>query len=312
MGSLILWIIIFLVSLFILLKSSQYFTLSAERIGIVLGIPAFIVGVTIVSIGTSLPELVSSVIAVLQGSSEIVGGNVLGSNITNVFLVLGAAAVTGRKLEIDYEVIHVDLPLFAGSAFLLAFMIWDGVYTKPEAVISIIGFIIYTLYLVNFEKETHPDDDPDGKGLEKKTILTLILSSALIYLSARYTVESVIEISEILKVGKEVIAASAVALGTSLPELVVSTTAARQGKPELAIGNILGSNIFNAFTVMGVSALFGNILIPRSMLTFPLPLMLGATVLYVFITQDKEITKWEGSMLILFYVYYLGRLFNIM
>jgi cation:H+ antiporter len=91
---------------------------------------------------------------------------------------------------------------------------------------------------------------------------------------------------------------------------MVSATAAKQGKPELAIGNVLGSNIFNAFAVMGVSAMFGPLVIPASITGFTLPLMLGATLLYVFITQDRQITKWEGGLLVIFYVFYIGKLFN--
>jgi cation:H+ antiporter len=128
MSSPLEWTAIFLISLLVLLKAAQLFTKSAEKLGLYFGIPPFIVGVTIVSIGTSLPELVSSVIAVTKDSPEIVIGNVVGSNITNVFLVLGVVAIVGKKIDITYELIHVDLPLLAGSSFLLAAMVWDGVF----------------------------------------------------------------------------------------------------------------------------------------------------------------------------------------
>ncbi|MFQ5887680.1 MAG: sodium:calcium antiporter [Candidatus Hydrothermarchaeales archaeon] len=100
-------------------------------------------------------------------------------------------------------------------------------------------------------------------------------------------------------------------MGTSLPELTVSITAARVGKPEIAIGNVLGSNIFNSLAVMGISALFGTLLIPQSILTFALPLMLIATLLYLFITQDRQITKWEGWLLLLFYLFFIGKILNL-
>ena len=125
-----------------------------------------------------------------------------------------------------------------------------------------------------------------------------------------------VKISEIVNVGKEIIAASAIALGTSFPELMVSITAARKGMPEMAVGNVLGSNIFNSFVVMGIPALIGGLVVPEGILTFSLPLllisaMLVATILYFFITQDKEITKWEGWLLVIFYVFFLGKLFNL-
>jgi cation:H+ antiporter len=124
-------------------------------------------------------------------------------------------------------------------------------------------------------------------------------------------VESVINLSEILNLGKEIIAVSAVAFGTSVPELAVSLTALRKGKPEIAVGNVLGSNIFNTFVVMGVPAFFGALIIPSSILTFGLPIMLMATLLFFFITQAKVITKWEGYMLLLFYVFFIGKLFGL-
>lgn len=122
----LLWSIIFIISLAVLIKSSDYFTHAAEKIGLYFGMPAFVVGVTIVAVGTSFPELISSIYAVLTNNSEIVIGNVVGSNITNILLVLGLAAIIGGKLNTRYEVLHVDLPIVVGSAFLLGLMIWDG------------------------------------------------------------------------------------------------------------------------------------------------------------------------------------------
>jgi len=315
---LLIWITIFIASLLVLIVSSDYFTDSAEKIGLYFGFPAFIVGVTIVAIGTSLPELVSSIFAVLKDSSEIVVGNVVGSNITNIFLILGIAAIIGKRIKVGYELIHVDLPLLVGSAFLLAVTIWDGIFTLPEGLLCIAGVILYLVYTVNVEKK-HEDVEikKEMKGklnkrrLDWKTFVILIISAFFIYLGAKYTVESVIKLSEILYVGKEIIAISVVALGTSLPELAVTVSAARKGKPEIAVGNVLGSNIFNTLAVMGIPALIGNLIIPSSVLMFGLPMMLIATLLYFFITQDREITKWEGWLLIIFYVFFIGKLFNL-
>ena len=314
MNTPLLPVVIFLLSIVVLIKASSQFTKSAEKIGIYLGIPSFIVGVTIVSIGTSLPELVSSIVSVLSGASEIVAGNVVGSNITNIFLVLGVVGVVGGKLHIEYELIHVDLPLFVGSSFLLSLMLWDRVFSPVEAVLSLMGFVLYMHYTLNVERELeHPgaEGKKQRKKLETMTIITLVLSAAFIYLGAKYTVESIITLSEEFNIGKEIIAASAVALGTSLPELMVSVTAAREGRPELAIGNVLGSNIFNSFVVMGVPAFFGVLVIPESIVSFALPLMFLATLLYVFITQDKQITKWEGWLLIIFYLYFIGNIIGV-
>jgi len=319
MLEMLIWIIVFVVSLFVLIKASGFFTDSAEKIGLFFGLPTFIVGVTIVAIGTSLPELISSIFAVLRDSSEIVVGNVIGSNIANIFFILAITAIIGKKLKISYELIHVDLPIMVGSAFLFALMIWDGVFTLPEALLLISGIVIYFLYTLSSDKEQKnveikkemKEKLRGRKKLSAKTIAILFVSIIFIYIGAKYTIESVIELSEIFNIGKEIIALSAVALGTSLPELTVSIIAARKGKPEIAIGNILGSNIFNTFAVMGIPALFGILIIPQSILTFGLPIMLIATLLFFFITQEKEITKWEGYLLLLFYIFFIGKLFNL-
>ncbi|MAG91338.1 conjugal transfer protein TraR [Candidatus Woesearchaeota archaeon] len=316
---LLVWVGIFLVSLFVLIKASDYFTEAAEKIGLFFRVPAFIIGVTIIAIGTSLPELISSIIAVLKGSSEIVIANVIGSNIANIFLILGIAAILSKKLKINFELIHVDLPFLVGSAFLLAITVWDGVFTLAEGLLSIVGIIIYSIYTIKSEERLKDKEiKKEMKGYLKKrrklgikTVFVLIISGVFIYIGANYTIESVIKLSEILNIGKELIAITAVALGTSLPELTVTLNLAKKGKPEMAVGNILGSSIFNALAVMGIPALFGALIIPQSILTFGLPMMLIATLLYFFITQDNEITIWEGYMLIIFYVFFIGKLFNI-
>jgi cation:H+ antiporter len=310
MYDLLYWAIVFLVSLAVLIKSSEYFTLAAEDIGIVFGIPAFIVGVTIVSLGTSLPELVSSVIAVLEGSPEIVVGNVVGSNIANIFLVLGLAAFLGKKLDISYELIHVDLPLLMGSAFYLGLTLWDGLFTVPEALLGFVGIIIYIAYTIQSQTE-NDQKSTSKKKLEVKTVLMLVASSVFIYLGADYTIESVVRLSEILQIAKEIIAITAISIGTSLPELLVSISAARMGRAEIAVGNVLGSNIFNSYLILGVPALISPLVASDVILDLALPVMIVATLLYFFMTQDRQITRYEGALLILFYVFFIGKLFGL-
>jgi cation:H+ antiporter len=315
MLDLLIWGGIFIISIFFLVKSSDYFTMAAEKIGFFLGLPAFIIGVTIVAFGTSLPELISSLFAVQKGYSEIVAANVIGSNITNIFLILGIAAIVGKKIKLDFELIRVDLPLLVGSAFLLYITIIDGIFTFPEAILFLGLISIYLLYTASTlkkEKVKKSHKIKKKKKPEIKPFIVLLISSVFIYFSANYTIESLLKISEILKIGTEIIAVGAVALGTSLPELAVSINAAKKGRSEIAVGNILGSNIFNTFAVMGIPALFGNLIITESIISFALPVMIMATLLYFFITQDKEINLWEGWLLLAFYVLFIGKLLNLM
>jgi cation:H+ antiporter len=161
------------------------------------------------------------------------------------------------------------------------------------------------------EMEAAGVSHPKKRRLDPKVYLTLFISVFFLYIGANYTIVSVVKLSEMVNIGTEIIAASAVALGTSLPELVVSVKAAAMNKPELAIGNILGSNIFNALGIMGVSALFGTLVIPETITGFVMPMMIIATLLYFVIIWEKEITLWEGWMLVIFYIFFLGKLFGL-
>ena len=313
--SLVLWVALFIIGIAALVKSADYFTDAAEKIGLSWGIPPFIVGVTIVSIGTSLPELASSIVSVLRGASEVVAGNVIGSNIANIFLVLAVAAILAKQMKITYEVMHVDLPLLVGTAFLLAIFLWDGQFSLFEAILSLAAYVVYFSYTIYSEKKTrHKDIDTQVKHMKEHSnigskYLILFLSAIFLYAGAELVIKSLLSLSSILNIGTEVIAVTAVAFATSLPELMVVIQAARKHQPEIAVGNVLGSNIFNATVVMGIPALFGKLTIAPALITFSLPLMVMGTILMIFMVQEKRMSRWEGYMLLIFYVYFLGSLF---
>jgi len=320
---LLLWSLLLIVSLAVLIKASDWFTAAAERVGLALGMPAFMVGATIVALGTSLPELASSVLAVLRDTSEIVAGNVVGSNIANLLLVLGLAAVFHGHLRVRFDLVNVDLPFLAGSAFFLALVLWDGRVGRAEAALCLAGLAIYLWYALRGRPPLRPPADeaasaPADEGVPAsrpawvRDGLVLVASAGLIYLGADLTVRAVVEIAHLAGIGAEVIAASAIALGTSLPEVAVTITAARRGRTEIAVGNVLGSNVFNSFAVVGVSGLVGPLVVPESIVGFAVPVMVIATVLAFFVIMEKEMTKWEGWLMILFYVYFIGTLFNVM
>ncbi|HLA80748.1 MAG TPA: calcium/sodium antiporter [Thermoleophilia bacterium] len=317
-----LWIVIFLVSLAALIKAADWFTEGAEELGVFLGMPSYVVGVTIVAIGTSLPELVSSIFAVVEGSPEIVTGNAVGSNVTNIFLVLGLAAILGGRLSVSREIVRIDLPMLASSAALMAFSAIDGTVSRTEGLLLLAGAVIYGFYglrisrpspaiRAEIESSVKEEISPRRDKLRPAALLKLAGGVAVLYFAAEYTIKSVIELSALLGVGTDIIAISAVALGTSLPELVVSVVAARRGKLEIAIGNVLGSNVFNAFAVVGIPALISPLPVTDTVILVGLPFMGLATVLYFFMAQDREVTRWEGMPLILFYILFLGKLFEL-
>lgn len=316
MWELLWWCGIFVVSLSVLIKASQYFTESAEKIGLMFGISSFIIGVTIVGIGTSLPELITSIVAVVGNSSEIVAGNVFGSNIANIFLILGMASILARRLKIRYNVLPIDMPILMTSAFFLALTVWDGIFSFGEAILFVICFLVFILYTISKGadqgKKNAKDNQPGQLPFQFRPLLIIMASLVFIYFGAQYTIEAVIKISEILQIGTEVIAVSAVAVGTSLPELAVTISAIRKKNAEMVVGNILGSNIFNAFAVMGIPGLIGELKIPDSLLSFGLPVMLIATVLFLVVLVDRQVTKWEGWMFFIFYAFFIGKIFNFL
>lgn len=308
---LLLWGVVFVVSLFVLIKAADYFTDAAEKVGLSLGLPLFIIGVTIVAVGTSLPELVAGVVAVLEGASEIVAGNAVGSNITNILLVLGVAIVIGGKMRFDFRVPRIDLFFLLGATFLLMATVWDGVFTLLEAGLCLTGIVAYLGRVI---LQARRDLSATGgvalatpMGFDWKSFGLLVVSALFIYLGAKYTVEAIIELAGALDIGKEIIALSAVALGTSLPELAVAVAALRKNMPEIVVGNVLGSNIFNALAVMGVPALIAPLVVPSTVLAFGLPLMLASTLLFLFfIVRRKKVARWQGALMLVGYIAFIS------
>lgn len=306
---LLIWTGILIISVTVLVIASDYFVLGAEKIGLGFGMSPFLVGVFIVGIGTSLPELVSSIVSVYTNHSEIVIGNVLGSNITNIFLVLGVGAIVGSKFKLSYDLMRIDLPFLSGSSILLAFMIYDKHFSTGDAVICLVALIAYFFTTAGQESDNKSKDE--RSSIRVLDYIIVLVSTTIIFGGAKFTVDSVVKISEILDIGSEIIALSAVALGTSLPEVMVSISAARKGKGDMIVGNIIGSNIFNTFGVMGIAGITGKLVIPDSILSFSLPVSIAAAFMYFIITKNQEVNRNEGNILIIFYCFYILALFGI-
>ncbi|MFW5658359.1 MAG: calcium/sodium antiporter [Bacteroidota bacterium] len=325
------WVAILVAALVGLVKSSEFMNRSAERIGLSLGASPFVVGVVLLAFGTSMPELLTSMIAMAEGQSEIIMGNVVGSNITNIFLILGVVGlVNASTIVFNLRHIQTDLNFLVGSAFLFGFIIMDGTFTRGEGVISIAGFVAYIWYiatndrsLVEIELESLSEDEIAAQERAearsqhvvraKWSDYTLfVLSGGVLFFSAEYAVRSVVEMSEQIGIATEVIATSAVALGTSLPELVVSVDAVRKDQPEMALGNILGSCVFNIFLVAGASSLFGELAVTDYIRIEAFLFMLAATLFCFWITREKRLGRFDGFIFLLFYLVFIGRLLGFL
>ncbi len=316
---LIFWGMVFLVSTVALVKGADWFTEYAERLGILFRMPAFLVGVVIVAIGTSLPELATSILAVIQGEGEIVLGNVFGSDITNILLGLGLAAAVARTvIKSKQDIFFLDFPVFVAILIMFLFMVRDGSINIFESIILLVGLVLYFFYSAKVHKTAEKDvllENGEKKKFNKKQVGRLFLytvaSLAIVFVSSKYLIDAVIEIATILNLATSVLAASVIALGTSLPEIMVAAVAARKGKFELLAGNIIGSNIFNIVGVVGISGLFGTLTIAPDMLAYLMAFLIGTVVLYWAVLQDGKINKVEGVFLMLVYVVFIGKLFNL-
>lgn len=332
------WILVFILSLILLIKSADWFVESSEKIGLALKISPFIIGVTIVAIGTSFPELASSLAAVLKGENEIVAANVIGSNIANILLIIGLSAVTARSLIVKRSLIDLDAPLLITSTILLFFIVWDKKIVFGEGVILILAFIVYLLYTIFQRRKEEITPElveilPEGveikilpsrierrkKEIEEtfpskpdfKTYFFLVFGIIGLVFGANYTIESMVKISEILKIVPSLIAITALAVGTSLPELIVSVRSAIQKKHEIALGNVFGSNVFNALIIIGIPALIKPLTIDNLTFSIGLPFLIVATLIFVISGISRRIHIWEGAMYLLIYILFIVKLCNL-
>lgn len=308
MSSVILiWGAVFILSLIGLIKASDFFIDAAEKIGLSFGVPPVIIGVSIVALGTSLPELASSISAVLKNSSEIVVSNVVGSNCTNILLILGVIglAYKAKPFEVSFKL--QDKIIFPLSALLLVLFCFDGRMQLWESGVMCAGLAYYLFYnLRAFAGNSNGEELPK---LHWSVWPILILSGAAVFLSATYNIESILKLSGELGIGKEIIALGAVALGTSLPELFVCLAAIKKNNMGIVMGNILGSNIFNILAVMGIPGLIGRLDVPAVVISYFLPLMVVATLLFILLSRHGRISKAFGFLMMAMYLLFVGLLF---
>jgi cation:H+ antiporter len=313
-----IWTAVFIISLATLVKGSGWFLDAAEKIGLRLGLSSFVVGVLIVGLGTSLPELISSFAAVLQGIPEVVVANAVGSNIANIMLVIGLATIVSKRLTVSKNLIDSELPMLAISTAIFLTVVYDKVVTFGESMFLIVAYFVYLFYTIY-----------SGEGDESKKLfnftkpdkvflldgLKLIVGVVGLVVGAKYLIDAVIQISVMTNIAPGIISITAVAFGTSLPEIIVSSRAAFAGKTEVAVGNIFGSNAFNALMVVGIPGLVTSThSLPIDEKTFLLgiPAMALATFLFIISGISKNIYRWEGMMFLLFYALFTLKLFDVL
>lgn len=338
-----------LLGLVFLVKGSDYFVKSASAIAEKLGVSEFVIGLTLVAVGTSIPELASSIVASIQHASGIVVGNVVGSNIVNIGLIVGLAAFLS-PMKTEVEMLRRDGYIMLFAAVLFFVFALNGELSKIESGIFLLLYIAYSFFLFEeaekYEGKLHfkefiiyffkfqyinsarqkingisnganpTNGDSGNKTGQKegfsKDILTLVLSCAAIVIGANYFVEESIFFAKLIGISDTIIGTTLVAVGTSLPELAVTVSAARQGYGNIALGNIIGSNITNVFMILGLSGLLFPIAVAEISLFFSTPVMIViSVVLLIFISTGWEIKRWEGVALMAIYAAFLLVLFRV-
>ncbi len=306
-----LWIVYLAIALFALVKGAGIFVTGAKQVGAALGMSKFAIGVLIVGFGTSLPEFASSVAAALDGATEIVIANVVGSNITNILLVVGMLAVVGGGVVIKRDLLKTELPVFFIATTLFISIVFDGSVDRVEALLLLGTFFAYVWYLfVDSRKESSVDliEKSSTPGIESKSIIYIIIGIAAVLIGAHFTVDMVVKIATALDVPLGLVSIAAIALGTSLPELFVSLKSIKDGEAELAIGNIFGSNAFNMLMVVSIPALITPLVADEVVMDLGIKVLIAASAIFFVTGLAKQVMRWEGLMMLMFFLFFGAKL----
>lgn len=318
-----------LLGLGLVLLAAEALVRGASELAAALGVPPLVIGLTVVAYGTSSPELAVSVAAAFRGNGDISFGNVVGSNLFNIAVVLGAAALI-RPIEIPAairrQVRWVEAPLMVGSALAAAAVAWDGRIARWEGIVLVLGLTLYLLWqvreaMVGHEplpvpvlepprkgSQSRPAGDRQGRALLRNGLLVLLGLGGL-YLGSDWMVEGSVALARWAGVPDRVIALTLIAGGTSLPEVATSVVSAIRRQPEIALGNVLGSNLFNVAGVLGLSASVAPeaLAVTPGSLALDLPVLVALSVLSLLVLAFRpKVSRLQGALLMAIYCVYVG------
>ena len=312
-------IILLLVGFVVLIVGADYFVDGASSTALNFKISKMVIGLTIVAFGTSAPEFAVSIQSLLSGSGDILLGNVIGSNILNILLILGVSSVI-CPLKIKSATIKKEIPMLLLISSILVVVTLDSLFdynmvnliTRSDGIILTLFFMIFLYYLIStMRNKVDEDNEEKPKYSIMKSIIVTILGLVAIVIGSDLIVENAIILAEKIGVSERLIALTVIAFGTSLPELVTSVTAARKHEEEIAVGNIIGSNIFNICIVLGIPvALFGGITPTGFTIIDTIMLLLSSAMLFVFAGTKQKINKREGFMMLTLCAIYIMYLIN--
>jgi len=304
----------------LLVAGAEGFVRGAAKLAAVIGLSPLVIGLTVVSYGTSAPELAVSLQASLQGQADIALGNVIGSNIFNILMILGIAALI-VPLTVAQQLIRLDVPIMIGVTALMLMFAVDGNLGRFDGIVLLVGSVVYTAFLVlQSRKESDAEVQAEyakeyartGKQtwqLAANNSAILLVGLTILVVGAHLLVTGATSIAESFGISQLIIGLTIVAIGTSLPELATSLVACYRGERDIAVGNVVGSNIFNILTILGVTATLTGVPVSNAAIRFDIPVMLAVAVasLPIFYTGNR-ISRWEGMLFISYYVAYTAYL----
>ncbi len=311
-------VIVFLIlGLILLVSGAEFLVRGASRIALLVGISPLVVGLTVVAFGTSAPELAVSVVSSFKSGGDLALGNVIGSNVFNILVILGLSAVI-IPLVVAQQLVRFDVPVMIGISVLLYLLGMDGVIGRWDGVLLASGVIAYTGFLIyqsrkeknaevkaEYDLEFGEGEKPGGWGIN---LLWVVVGMVGLVLGSKWLVDGAVTIARAYNVSELVIGLTIVAMGTSLPEVATSVVAAIKGERDIAVGNAVGSNIFNILCVIGFSSIIApeGIAVSKQALTFDLPIMIAVAVisLPIFFSYYR-ITRANGAMFLVYYLAYL-------
>jgi len=313
-----LTLVLFIIGFIFLIFGAELLVRGASKLAVAVGISPLVVGLTVVAYGTSAPELAVSILSSYSGAADIAIGNVVGSNIANVLLILGlSAAIT--PLIVAQQLVWLEIPLMIGLSVLVWFMGRDGLLGWLDGIILAGGAVAYTTFAIYQSRKENRAVQEEyaqefGNGQDKspgqiaRQLGLIVVGIAILVTGANWLVNGAVAIAEFFGVSQLIIGLTVVAIGTSLPELATSVVAGLRGERDIAVGNIIGSNIFNILTVLGVSALVApqGITVSAVALNFDIPIMIAVAVacLPIFFTGHL-IARWEGFLFLGYYILYI-------
>jgi cation:H+ antiporter len=302
---------LFVLGLVLLIGGAELLVRGASNLALALRVSPLVIGLTIVAYGTSAPELAVSVQSGIAGQGSLALGNVVGSNIFNVLLILGLSASIA-PLVVSRQLVRADVPIMIGVAFIFGGMALDGSIGRLDGALLLVGAIGYSAYtLIQSRKEGTPQPDADMAAPPRSRwplqVALVLVGLGMLVVGSEWLVNGAVAFAQAFGVSELIIGLTIVAAGTSLPEVATSVLASLRGERDIAVGNVVGSNIFNLLSVMGLTALVSPaaIPVPDAALAFDIPVMLAALVacLPIFFT-GYMIARWEGLLFLGYYVAY--------